>query len=165
MTYFEGVVMSDGIRESDGLNKSARYRAKDVNAYRAKKAEFARSPEQRKKRTEYMRVWREENREKHNAQARASHARNKHKHVEKNKDRRLQTLFGITMLDKSSMVDAQGGCCLICKEQFTSARATHVDHCHKTGIVRGILCHRCNTKLGWFERYYLEISEYLDTVW
>lgn len=34
--------------------------------------------------------------------------------------------------------------CQICGEP-----AFAIDHCHKTGIVRGALCHRCNTGIGW----------------
>lgn len=36
-----------------------------------------------------------------------------------------------------------------------------VDHNHKTGKVRGILCKFCNSKLGWFENRRLSIEEYL----
>lgn len=53
---------------------------------------------------------------------------------------------------------AQGGRCAICRtpvanilEYDGDARlSTHVDHCHTTGAVRGILCRDCNTGLGGF---------------
>lgn len=41
---------------------------------------------------------------------------------------------------------AQGLLCPICATPNTLT--PHVDHCHKTGKVRGILCHRCNIALG-----------------
>lgn len=45
--------------------------------------------------------------------------------------------------------EAQEGCCAICKtpeEELT--RGFHIDHCHTTGAVRGLLCGRCNTAIG-----------------
>lgn len=44
------------------------------------------------------------------------------------------------------MMTKQGGLCAICKE----AKATHIDHSHETGRVRGVLCLACNTALGSF---------------
>ena len=35
--------------------------------------------------------------------------------------------------------------CAICVLPLTKH---HIDHCHTTGKVRGLLCHRCNTRLG-----------------
>lgn len=48
----------------DGLDKSQRYRLKDVEAYRDKKNAYAKTPEQKAKRTEYMKKWREANQAK-----------------------------------------------------------------------------------------------------
>lgn len=43
----------------------------------------------------------------------------------------------------------QGGVCAICGEAGTTKRGMlHVDHCHETGQIRGLLCHRCNLALG-----------------
>ena len=42
------------------------------------------------------------------------------------------------------MVASQTGLCVICPE----APPVHVDHCHKTGRVRGVLCFNCNAGLG-----------------
>jgi hypothetical protein len=148
--------------KNDGLNKSQRYRLKNLEGYRARKSEYARTPEQRRKRTEYMRIWREANRARHNELARESHARNKHKHVQKNRDRRLRTLYGITLAEKEAMIEWQGGRCAICKKPFKSDRSTHMDHCHTTGKLRGILCNSCNTKLGWLEDHGQAVFAYLD---
>jgi len=43
------------------------------------------------------------------------------------------------------MLREQGGICAICLQ--TSGK-WHLDHNHKTGKIRGILCHHCNTGLG-----------------
>lgn len=50
------------------------------------------------------------------------------------------------------MLEQQGGVCAICKEPNQDFRRMHVDHCHKTLRVRGLLCIRCNTTLGMIER-------------
>ena len=61
----------------------------------------------------------------------------------------LKRKYGITVDQYNAMLKAQGGVCAICgktKEQNGARLA--VDHCHDTGIVRGILCIRCNVTLG-----------------
>ena len=49
------------------------------------------------------------------------------------------------------MLDDQGGKCAICETQCATERELAVDHCHKTGKIRGLLCMRCNTALGAFK--------------
>lgn len=49
------------------------------------------------------------------------------------------------------MLSSQGGVCKICGRPDTgriNTRRLFVDHCHKTGRVRGILCYKCNTLIG-----------------
>jgi hypothetical protein len=41
-------------------------------------------------------------------------------------------------------------CCAICNKDLATTKDRHIDHCHDTGTVRGILCHSCNTGLGHF---------------
>lgn len=61
--------------------------------------------------------------------------------------------YGITTEDYEAMLAGQGGVCLICG-RAPKARSLNVDHDHKTGKVRGLLCHQCNRHLlGALERY------------
>lgn len=141
--------------------KSAKYRSKNLDAYRQRKREYSKLPEQKEARKLYMRKWRELNRAKSNQLARESHHRNKHKHIERGQEYYYRRTYGLSIADKQAMVVAQDNKCLICKNEFTSSNNTHVDHCHKTSVVRGILCNVCNTKLGWFELYKDSIINYL----
>lgn len=57
--------------------------------------------------------------------------------------------YGITEEQYEDMVLHQLGVCAICeKEQKDNSRRLDIDHCHKTGKVRGLLCSKCNTALG-----------------
>lgn len=53
----------------------------------------------------------------------------------------------MTIADYEAMLSLQGGVCAICK-QSPGTRRLHVDHDHKTGVVRALLCHGCNLCLG-----------------
>lgn len=71
--------------------------------------------------------------------------------------------YGINQDQFLQLIENQNGNCGICKTKLDIgiARNTHVDHCHKTGVIRGILCQTCNTKLGWYENNSSKIEEYL----
>ena len=56
--------------------------------------------------------------------------------------------FGLTPDDYDCMLEAQGGGCAICGRPPRDDISLHVDHDHKTGRVRGLLCFRCNNSLG-----------------
>jgi hypothetical protein len=56
----------------------------------------------------------------------------------------LKRLYGITDADFTRMSNEQGRRCAICRVRI----ATDVDHDHKTGKVRGLLCGSCNRALG-----------------
>ncbi|MGW0576412.1 endonuclease VII domain-containing protein [Streptomyces sp. NPDC002920] len=59
----------------------------------------------------------------------------------------LKRQYGLTEAECDGLIASQGGVCCIC----LSAPAAHVDHCHKTGRVRGVLCFSCNAALGQFK--------------
>lgn len=60
----------------------------------------------------------------------------------------MRTQYGISWADFDARVDAQSGLCLLCGE---APDRWHIDHDHETGQVRGLLCHKCNVALGWFD--------------
>lgn len=65
--------------------------------------------------------------------------------------RNLRLRYGITVDEYDGMLAAQGGVCKLCGG-LPKGKRLHVDHCHKTLRVRGILCTSCNTTIGKLER-------------
>jgi len=62
----------------------------------------------------------------------------------------LERRYGITRDDYWNLYQYQGGVCYICQRATGKTRRLTVDHDHKTGLVRGLLCRPCNTILGHF---------------
>lgn len=77
--------------------------------------------------------------------------------AKRNRGYYLKSNFGITQERYDEMFKAQGGVCLICGKPETSMsnvgrpKALAVDHDHKTGEVRGLLCNKCNAGIGHFD--------------
>lgn len=74
---------------------------------------------------------------------------------EKYRNEKLGVRFGINLQEYEEMFKAQGGVCAICKKPEESLhhitkeiKRLAVDHDHKTGKIRGLLCFRCNTFIG-----------------
>lgn len=124
------------------------------------KRTVARNKKNRDKRRVYEREWRAKNpdktraafeRYKANHPERVKHSRRiaRRKRVTAIKDARLQKEYGLTLMEFKRMYKEQEGCCLICRKEHEETKLA-VDHCHKTGVLRGLLCHRCNMGLGYF---------------
>lgn len=71
------------------------------------------------------------------------------------RDRYMRRTFGISEAEYEVRFQAQGGLCAICgkaesnRDHRTGAiRALAVDHDHASGVVRGLLCRKCNTAIG-----------------
>ena len=81
------------------------------------------------------------------------------------KDKALQKSYGITLDLYEKMYDNQGGRCGICEELFedTANHGNHfsVDHDHKTGLVRALLCTNCNFGIGHFKEDETRLSSAL----
>ena len=72
--------------------------------------------------------------------------RNRNKTYEEQRVSRIRH-YGIDVEDYERMLFEQDGVCYICKEA-PSKRALDIDHDHKTGKVRGLLCSNHNRALG-----------------
>jgi hypothetical protein len=80
--------------------------------------------------------------------------------VKNNPDRctnaRLKYRFGITLEQYNLMLQEQSNKCAICgitekDHTLKMKNKFHVDHCHSTGLIRGLLCNNCNVSLGGFK--------------
>lgn len=63
----------------------------------------------------------------------------------------IKTLYGLSEHDYAEKLQAQGGVCAICLNPQSDGSMLCVDHCHATGRVRGLLCHKCNRALGFLK--------------
>lgn len=71
------------------------------------------------------------------------------KNPEKHRNRFLKRTWGITLEQYNNIFSDQGGKCGICKRHQSELKQTLcVDHCHKTGKIRKLLCGPCNHAIG-----------------
>ena len=77
------------------------------------------------------------------------------RYPEKYKNYILQRTFGITIGEYKALLELQSNACAICKKANRTdshnglrKKQLGVDHDHKTGSVRGLLCNDCNRAIG-----------------
>lgn len=64
------------------------------------------------------------------------------------RDGRRAGRYGISLKDFRALEARQGHACAICRRP---SRVLCIDHCHVTGRVRGLLCRKCNSALGFYD--------------
>ena len=69
---------------------------------------------------------------------------------EKQRIARLKHKYGVTPDFVKELLESQNNICAICGTSDWGYQGPHIDHDHTTGNIRGILCHNCNTGLGYF---------------
>src|SRR6266540_2418055 len=109
-------------RETDMVSRQTIWRRKQL----------AEDPEYRKKERERLRAYWAAHKDELNARRRGR------------VEAYLRRRYGMSLADRDALLARQGGVCGICKKH----RRLHVDHCHKTRKVRGLLCRGCNLGLG-----------------
>lgn len=89
------------------------------------------------------------------------------------REAKLKSRFNLTLADLNVMLENRNFRCDICEDKIVALKeegddhrdVACVDHDHKTGIIRGILCHSCNTALGLFKDsviLLMKACEYLE---
>ena len=92
----------------------------------------------------YNKKYQETNKDKLNASARQRYKDN----PSKAKDIRLRYNYGLSKEQYDILFESQGHRCAICGT-WDGKEALAVDHCHKIGRIRGLLCRKCNLALGY----------------
>jgi len=95
------------------------------------------------------------------------------KHPDRVRAQQIKRTYGLEWEQYLEMFTNQQGNCKICKVPLSlypkqrEHEIAHVDHCHSTGKVRGLLCKSCNSGLGYFKESPLLFklaAEYLEEV-
>lgn len=90
-------------------------------------------------RREEAKAWRKKN---------ANYERNRYLGNEQyHREKHLRKKYNISQVDYDALFKSQDGKCAICSR--SQKRVFDVDHCHKTGAVRGLLCSNCNRTIGY----------------
>ena len=118
--------------------------------------------------------WARENPEKHRAYGRAYYHRNveeckakaaawKEANPEEAAAWRGQhrvKKYGLSPTEYEVLFDESAGVCSICVAPFSGT--PHINHCHDTGVVRGLLCTHCNKGLGMFKDSVLNLQSAIN---
>lgn len=122
--------MADLARTEDRREYHRRWRLENPDRVREASRRHSQKPETKAKR----KAWEQEN-------------------PEKRRDYHIKRRFGLPFGAYDKMLEAQGGACGICGGPPVGRPWLDVDHCHKTGRIRGLLCNPCNRLLGFIEKY------------
>ena len=137
---------------SFGIDKSRhdgrRWRCRACSSSERRRRYSEMSDEAKETKRNYLREWRAANPEREKARARRQYWANRDELQAKR--RFLRT--GVTQDQYDNAFAVQGGKCAICGvRQDSLKRALAADHCHATGVFRGLLCDNCNHGLGKFK--------------
>lgn len=113
-----------------------------------KTVECVRCSHCRTDRWKVVKRWKDANPEKDAASYHRWREKNKFRVLSDARRSKFKNKYGITISDYDKMFSDQGGVCKICSGPGLKNKRLSVDHDHKTGQVRGLLCHGCNVMLG-----------------
>jgi hypothetical protein len=119
---------------------------------------YAAKPDKQEMKRKRDAAYREANRERERARGKRYREmypeRVKARQVASRESRRaylVKRAYGLPLEEYNALLARQGNCCAICRGDLAvmcGKRRPHVDHCHDTGTVRGILCTKCNAGIG-----------------
>lgn len=129
----------------------------EINAEHRRRYAEQKDAREKRKRHEYYERTKEKFRDRYYAMFRTYYATSK----DKMKDRRYQRQYGITLVEAKRRLKQQGGKCAICRCNLRR-KEWCVDHDHRIGFARGVLCHECNVGLGRFGDSREQVKRALD---
>lgn len=114
--------------------------------------------EYKKQQTENTKQWKKNNPDK----AKILRDRYNKKNPTKMREAHLKFTFNVTLEQYEVMMVEQNRVCKICALPAESGKNLHIDHDHKTGEIRGLLCGKCNMGLGLFNDNYELINKAIE---
>lgn len=142
-----------------GKNESEFYKLKNIGPKTAKSGLKAKCKECEKK-------WYQEYSKTEKFRQRTRFLEKKRNKPEVTRKKSLKQLYGITVEQYDSIFTDQNGNCKICGiNQSKLTKPLFVDHCHYTEKIRGLLCGKCNSGLGFFcdsSELLAKAKEYID---
>lgn len=106
---------------------------------------------------ERSREWYKKNKDRVAEERRIQATEWRRNNPDKAKDAYLKRKYNISLEEYQQLLQLQNYVCAICKEpeskvdhKAEKTNSLTVDHCHKTGEIRGLLCDRCNRAIGLF---------------
>ena len=117
-----------------------------ANPELVKQYDKARYQNNKEKNIERAKHWYEENKEKVKIRQKEQRELNPEKAKIQDRKNKLKTKYNTTPELVEELRIKQENRCAICANEFTGT--PYIDHCHKTEIVRGLLCHSCNVSIG-----------------
>jgi Recombination endonuclease VII len=128
--------------EQNGMKDGHRHNCKECHSA-AHKEWYAQNRDE-----EIARVkrWQQENKDRVNEVSRRRRAERGDEYKRKEREGHLLRKYGIRIRDFETLLYAQMGFCAICGRN--ERHRLHVDHDHETGVVRGLLCGKCNKAIG-----------------
>jgi hypothetical protein len=146
-----------GMRNTEQKLQHAAYQKTWYDANRQKVSDYMRVyfAKHREERRAYNKAWRDAHagelkayRKKYNDAHRAEFEVYRRTHREERKIQARIRRYGLSQVEFDSLLKKQGGRCAICKTEDWNGKGPHIDHDHKTGKVRGVLCSNCNAAVG-----------------
>lgn len=80
------------------------------------------------------------------------------------RDARLKRLYGLEPGEYEIVLEFQGGKCFICERPPKEGKNLHVDHDHKSGLTRGLLCWQDNAAVGKFKDDAVRLARALEYI-
>lgn len=109
---------------------------------------------------EYQKQYYIQNKEEIKTKEKAYRLKNRDKVLSQGNKNRRKYLYGLSHENYLAKINAQHNLCACCGEPFI--KTPHIDHCHTTGKVRGLLCQPCNVGLGYYEKKSSLFKSYLE---
>jgi hypothetical protein len=134
------------------------YRELHKEEIAARASKYRERPEVKERKKEYSREYNKNHREEARIRGRRYYAENR-KLI---RDRSRKKQYGISPEEYLAMLVKQGGVCFICGTDNWGKRMATIDHDHSTGVIRGLLCFRCNVALGLVDDDINVLSKMID---